>query len=197
MTRQRVPAVAAAVLTSALLAGCGAGAAAPPKATASHDTTPVPSDSPTVPAVPATTSPPSVSAVSSAGGLTGACITGIYDETQNEFYAMSGLVHGTDIASGDDVAEAYQLTLTDTSARSTVRVTGFSVAFYSGTRKLTSADQTLSVPTVLQDGQSQTLTEHPWGVSVADHGASVGPFATGQLGAVNTAATCRLVRWHG
>jgi hypothetical protein len=197
LDRLRGPAVAAAVAASALLAGCDASAVTPPQATTSHATSPAASGSPTVPVSPTVSSPPSVSAVSSAGGLTGACITGIYDETQNEFYAMSGLVHGSDMAAGDDIAEAYQLTLTAASARSTVRVTGFSVAFYSGGRKLTSANQTLTVPTVLQRGQPQTLTEHPWGVSVADHGASAGPFATGRLGAVNTAVTCRLVRWRG
>ncbi len=197
MTRHRVPAAMAAVVTAALLAGCDASAAAPPPAAGSHDTSPAASTSPTATISPTASSAPAVSAVTTGDGLTGACVTGIYDETQNEFYAMSGLVHGTDIASGDAIAEAYELTLTDTSARSAVRVTGFSVAFYSGSRKLTSAAQALTVPTVLQRGQSQTLTEHPWGVSVADHGASVGPFASGHLGAVNTAATCRLIRWHG
>jgi hypothetical protein len=126
----------------------------------------------------------------------GTCVTGVYDESRHEFYAMSGLVHGTGIASGDVIAEAYQLTLKDTSF-GTARVAGFSTVFYSRGRKLLTGSQSLPAPAVLHPGQSRILTEHPWGTSIAGHGASAGPFRAGQDGAVNTAAACRLARWRG
>lgn len=42
-----------------------------------------------------------------------------------------------------------------------------------------------------------TFTEYPWGTTAEGRGPSVGPFARGKDGAVNTAATCRLLRWTG
>jgi hypothetical protein len=128
--------------------------------------------------------------------LSGTCVTGVYDESRHQFYAMSDLIRGTGIASGDVIAEAYELTLKDTSPV-TARVAGFSTAFYSRGREFLTGSQSLPVPAVLHPGQSRTLTEHPWGTSVAGHGASAGPFRAGQDGAVNTAATCRLIRWRG
>jgi hypothetical protein len=123
-------------------------------------------------------------------------VTGVYDESRHVFYAMSGLGHGTRIASGDVIAEAYELTLKDTSA-ATVRVTGFTTEFYSAGRKLLAGPDSAPVSAVLHPGQSRTLTEHPWGSSVAGQGPAVGPFRAGQQGAVDTAATCRLAAWRG
>ncbi len=182
MNRLPVSAAIAAALAPALLAACDA---SPVHSAAAGDTSP---------AAPSTPASPSAAPATVAGKLTATCIAGLYNETQNEFYTMSGLVHGTDIATGNVIAEAYQLTLTSR-ATATVKVAGFSVAFYAGSRKLASVEQALPVAVPLGAGQTEVLTEHPWATSVAGQGASVGPFAAGEQGAVNTAATCRLVRW--
>jgi hypothetical protein len=170
---------AAAVIAAALLAACGARSAAGPATGASSAS--------------GASRASGASPAAAAARLASSCDTGIYDESRHEFYAMASLIHGTGIAPGDHIAEAYKLTLTDTSA-AVAEVAGFSVAFYSGSRKLTATSAALEVPAVLRAGQSRTLTAHPWGSSVAGHGASAGPFRAGEDGAVNTAATCKLVR---
>jgi hypothetical protein len=144
---------------------------------------------------PAVTATPTPTGVSAHAKVTASCVTGIYDQTQNEFYTMAGLANGSDISTGDVLAEAYQLTLSDTSSAA-AQVTGFTVAFYSAGRELTSNSETLAAPRTVGSGESVTWTEYPWGSSMSGHGASVGPFASGQDGAVNTGATCRLTQWR-
>jgi hypothetical protein len=158
----------------------GAGATAP----AGH------TRSPSTPAEPATVLP--VRVVS--GIISATCVAGVYDKTQNEFNALSGLVAGSDIAPGDVVAEAYQLSLADTSPSGAAKVAGFEVAFYAGGRRLGTQTTKLSPPSDIGAGKSVSWTEYPWATSSWGHGPSVGPFAEGNEGDVNSAATCRLVR---
>jgi hypothetical protein len=170
--------VAAIVALAAcvLIAGCGA----PARVTAP------PSPLPSTPAPP-----------SSLATVTGSCVTGTYDVTSGQFYPMSSLTQGaTGMTGGDTIAEAYQLTLTDTSASATAAVTGFAVVFYSAGQELTSDSETLDTPTYITPGQSLTWTESPWGTETAgQQEPSLGPFAAGEMGAVNTAATCQLLQW--
>jgi hypothetical protein len=120
----------------------------------------------------------------------------VYDTSTSQFYSMADITHGSLIPSGDGNAEAYQLTLTDTSSSATAPVTGFAVVFYSQGQELTSDQQTLGSPTFITPGQSLVWTEQPWGQSVSGRGASIGPFAAGDTGAVDTAATCTLLQWY-
>ena len=104
------------------------------------------------------------------------------------------------MSTGDPVAEAYQLTMAVGTRSTTATVTGFTVAVYiSGKNLATVADcQPISFrPDGSSPGQSMTFTEYPWGTTAEGRGPSVGPFARGKDGAVNTAATCRLLRWTG
>lgn len=182
-------AAAASVLLTLTLAACGTRPAAA-----------VPATTPT-PMAPGTTSasapsPAALSPVSTQATLSSKCVTGIYDETASQFYSMADLDHGATTGSGNAIAEAYQLTLTDRSPSVTAEVTGFAAVFYSGGRELTSDTQSLTAPSFITPGQSLTWTEYPWGNSTADQGASIGPFAAGQTGAVDRAATCQLVQWY-
>jgi hypothetical protein len=175
-------ACAASLLTLGL-AACSH-ASAPPGAAASI------TGSPTAAASPATAVPVPVVT----GVITATCITGVYDKTQNEFNAISGLAAGSDIAPGDVVAEAYQLNLADTSSSVTAKVSGFQVAFYADGRRLGSSTTRLARPSDIAAGKSASWTEYPWATSSSGHGPSIGPFADGNDGGVNPAATCRLVR---
>ena len=105
---------------------------------------------------------------------------------------MSDLTSGEEATSGATVAEAYQLTLTDSQSSGPAEVTGFAVAFYSDGQELTSDSESLNGPTFITPGQSLTWTEHPWGYSSG--GASIGPFAAGQTGTVDPGATCELIQ---
>ena len=142
--------------------------------------------------LPSTPAPASTTAT-----VTGSCVTGILDVTSGQFYSMSSYVHGDGYpAAGDTIAEAYQLTLTDTSPSATAAVTGFAVVFYSAGQELTSDSENLGSPTYITTGQSLTWIESPWGSETAgQQEPSLGPFAAGVVGAVNTAATCQLLQW--
>jgi hypothetical protein len=146
--------------------------------------------SPTAAAEPATVVPVRVVT----GVISAACIAGVYDKTQNEFNALSGLAAGSDIAPGDVVAEAYQLSLSDTSPSVMATVAGFQVAFYADGRQLGSQTAKLSSPSHIGAGKSLSWTEYPWATSSWGNGPSIGPFAEGREGDVDSAATCRLVR---
>jgi hypothetical protein len=133
------------------------------------------------------------------GVITATCFAGIYDKTQNEFSAVGGLAAGSDIAPGDVVAEAFQLSLTDTSRSAPAKVAGFEVAFYADGRRLGSATTNLQRASDIAAGRSMSWTEYPWATSIEGHGPSIGPFAKGGAGeeadgGVNPLATCRLVR---
>jgi hypothetical protein len=142
------------------------------------------------------TTPAAPSPVSTQATVSGSCVTGVYDITAGQFYSMTDLSSGSTTGSGDEIAEAYQVTLTDTSPSATAAVTGFAVVFYSGGQELTSDQQTLGSATFITPAQSLTWTEHPWGTSVSGQGPSVGPFAAGGQGAVDSAATCELLQWY-
>jgi hypothetical protein len=178
----RTTAIAAALLLA--LAGCGSGAAGisavrtpPPTAPAAH-TTPSP--------------PPAASPVSTTATVTGKCVTGTEDVTENQFWPMNAT--GMQFGQDDQLAEAYQVTLTNTS-EVTAEVTGFAVVFYSQGQELTSDNEPFTQPTFLTPGQSLAWTETPWG-DYSNGSASVGPFASGQTGAVNSVATCSMVQWY-
>jgi hypothetical protein len=137
----------------------------------------------------------SASQSSSAAQVTDHCVTGTFDSSSDEFYSMSDITSGEGATSGDTVAEAYQLTLTDSQSSGPVEITGFAIAFYSNGQELTSDSESLDEPTFITPGQSLTWTEHPWGYSSG--GASIGPFAAGQTGAVDPGATCELInQWR-
>jgi hypothetical protein len=128
--------------------------------------------------------------------VTASCLLGIYDQSQNEFYALSGLAHGSDMTPGDPVAEAYQLTLAVGAKSKSATVTGFTVAVYVSRKDAATMAEQLPARRLIPAGQSMTFTEYPWGTSTEGHGPSVGPFAKGKDGALNMAATCRLLRWN-
>jgi len=149
----------------------------------------------------AATSPPAApsaapSPVSTQATVTGKCAAGIDDLNTGIFYSMASILQGSGPGSGDEIAEAYQLTLTDNSSSVTAEVTGFAVVFYSQGQELTSDTQNFASPTFITSGQSLTWTEYPWGTSTSGQGASVGPFAAGVAGAVDSAATCQLLQWY-
>jgi hypothetical protein len=134
------------------------------------------------------------SPVSTSATLKGSCVTGTYDLTNGEFYPM--LSSGGGPASGDEIAEAYQMTLVNNSS-GTASVTGFAAVFSAQGRELTSDNETFDSPAFIVPGQSLTWTEYPWGESTAgENEASLGPFAAGQMGAVDVTATCSLVEWY-
>jgi hypothetical protein len=138
--------------------------------------------------------PAQPSPVSTSATLKGSCVTGTYDLTTAEFYPMSS--GGGGPASGDEIAEAYQMTLINNSS-GTASVTGFGAVFYAQGHELTSDNETFDNPTFIVPGQSLTWTEYPWSYSSAgENEASVGPFAAGQMGAVDITATCSLVEWY-
>jgi hypothetical protein len=128
------------------------------------------------------------------GIISATCLPGVYDKTQNEFSTLGGLVAGSDIAPGDVVAEAYQLSLVDTSPSVPAKVAGFEVEFYAGARRLGSQTTKLGSPSRIGAGKSVSWTEYPWATSSWGQGRSIGPFAEGNEGDVDSAATCRLVR---
>lgn len=182
----RVSACAASLLTLSL-AACSHGSGRPSAATMGPAAS---TRSPTPAAAPAAVVPVRVVT----GVISATCVAGVYDKTQNEFSALSGLAAGSDIAPGDVVAEAYQLSLSDTSPSVTATVAGFQVAFYAGGRRLGSQTAKLSSPSHIPAGKSVSWTEYPWATSSWGNGPSIGPFAEGTEGDVDSAATCRLVR---
>jgi hypothetical protein len=56
------------------------------------------------------------------------------------------------------------------------------MVFYSGAQELTSDQQSFTTPSFITPTSGQD--------------ASVGPFAAGETGAVNSAATCQLIQWY-
>jgi hypothetical protein len=182
---------AAAILVMPGLAACSGGhaAAGPAARTSSRPAASTGSR-------PAAQETPGVS-VRALGAIDGTCFTGVYDTTQNEFNSLAGLAQGSDISPGDTIAEAYQVQLANPSRSVAQKVTGFTVEFYAARRQLGSNSQRLAVPADIAPGASMVWTEQPWGTSVADHGPSIGPFATGNGGALDPAATCNLVSWSG
>lgn len=126
--------------------------------------------------------------------LTGGCVLGIYDQNQNEFYQLLGLRHGSDITTGDAIAEAYQLTLANSPGSRTATVTGFTIAVYADGKKLATTSSHLPAGKLIPSGQVATFTEYPWGSSRARQGLAVGPFAAKGNPPANLAATCRLLR---
>jgi hypothetical protein len=182
-----LPVVAA--LTTAGLAACSVSPAAMHSAAAPAATSPATTSSPAA-------SSAAPSPVSTQATVTGKCAAGIDDLGTGMFYSMASILQGSGPGSGDEIAEAYQLTLTDNSTSATAEVTGFAVVFYSQGQELTSDTQNLSSPTFITPGQSLTWTEYPWGTSTSGQGASVGPFAAGVEGAVDSAATCQFLQWY-
>jgi serine/threonine protein kinase len=145
---------------------------------------------------PAPTIRPASQSSSSAAQVTGRCVTGMLDLDDNEFISMSNIAAGESLPStAVGIAEAYQLTLTDSPSSGTAEVTGYAVAFYSDGQELTSDSESLNEPVFITPGQSLIWTEHPWG-TYSPGEASVGPFAAGTVGAVDPGATCELIEWH-
>jgi hypothetical protein len=178
-----------AVLTTAGLTACSVSPAAVHSAAAPAATSPAATSAPAAPSA-------APSPVSTQATVTGKCAAGVDDLSTGMFYSMASMLQGSGPGSEDEIAEAYQLTLTDNSSSATAEVTGFAVVFYSQGQELTSDAQQLPSPTFITPGQSLTWTEYPWGTSTSGQGASVGPFAAGVAGAVDSAATCQLLQWY-
>lgn len=154
-----------------VLAGCGT--AAPP------------GDSASAP-------PPPAAPVAPSATVTGTCVAGVVDQTDNEFYSMADIDEITP-GPGTTTLPGYQVTLTNTGT-ATADITGFAVAFFTGgtgvTPQETGSDkETFTTDQYVTAGQSLTWTEQPWAATPD------APFAAGVMGAVDTTATCRLVQW--
>jgi hypothetical protein len=160
--------------------------------------TPAAPAAPAAPATSAVASPAAPAPVSTEATVTGTCTTGIDDLSSQTFYPMSGMIGSSPSypPTGDEVAEAYQVTLTSNGSTA-AQVSGFSAVFYDGQGDETTSDtETFDSATFLEPGQSLTWTEYPWGQYTNDQGtASVGPYAGGVEGAYDTSATCQLAQW--
>lgn len=150
-----------------------------------------------LPSLPVTT-PAAPAPVSTEATLAGQCATGIDDLSSRSFYPMSSMIGSSTSypPTGDEVAEAYQLTLTN-NGTTAAQVDGFSAVFYDSQGNETTSDtETFDSPTFLEPDQSLTWTEYPWGEYANDPGtASVGPYAGGVEGAYDVGATCQLAQW--
>lgn len=164
-----------------------------PTATPAAQTT-----SPTAQPSPTSPGPTAPAPVSTDATVSGTCSTGIDDLTSQSFYPMSGMIGSSPSYApiGDQVAEAYQMTLTNNGSTA-AQVNGFSAVFYDGQGNETTSDtETFDSATFLEPGQSLTWTEYPWGQYSNYHGtASVGPYAGGVEGAYDTSATCQIAQW--
>lgn len=177
------------ILISAGLAGVVIGVTA----CSTTSSSPGPIASSTAPAA-AASSAPAPSPVSTQAAVTGKCVTGLYDETEQVFDPLSAL-HAGSIGPNDLVAEAYQLTLTNTSSVA-AEVTGFSVVLYDGSGdELTSDTQTLNSPAFIEPGQSLTWTPTPWGSYDPRENTPQGPYSEGRMGGIDIADTCQLAQW--
>jgi hypothetical protein len=176
----RAPPVACAVLLMAAalcVTACGVGTPAP----AATKTVLQPASAPTPSPAPTAT-------------VAGKCVTGYEDVTAGWFDTLVDTAPPTSNPS-ELFAEAYQLTLTDTSSV-TAEVTGFSVVFTSAVNgEEGSNTQTLSQPSFITPGSSLTWTESPWG-TYSEGQASLGPYAAGVAGAFDSSSTCQLVQWN-
>jgi hypothetical protein len=179
----------AATATGLLLAACGGGTLA-----GDHPSSPGPQGAPASPAAAQAGGPSPNSTDYGTASLTGGCVLGIYDPGQNEFYQLIGLAHGSDISTGDTIAEAYQLTLADSPTAGAATVTGFTIGVYLNGKKLATTTEHLPARKLIPAGQVATFTEYPWGTSKARQGLAVGPFAAKGDPPADLAATCRLLR---
>jgi hypothetical protein len=152
------------------------------------------------PVIPPTTQPPVPSPVSTSAQLESQCVTGLYDETVGQFWPMSEITspafRSQVIANDDEVEDAYQVMLTNNS-QVTADVDGFSVVLYgSGGDELTS-DQESFGDSFITPGQSLNYTEHPFQGYYPQQGdPAEGPYAVGDVGAVDEGATCSLLNWY-
>jgi hypothetical protein len=134
------------------------------------------------------------SPVSAAATISGRCVAGVLDVTLNRFTSMASLRKGAGGGSASDqLAEAYRVTLTNTSTSATAAVTGFAVVFHNYAGQQTGSNGQTFRAAFIPPGRSVTWTEDPWG-RYAAAAASAGPFAAGGTGAVDSGATCRILR---
>lgn len=186
------PAIIFVIATAAgfMLAACGSGGGT----SAGHRVSPpAPRTATTSPGSTQADGPSPSSTRYGTARLTGGCLLGIYDQGQNEFYQLIGLAHGSDIATGDTIAEAYQVTLADSPSAGAATVSGFTIAVYLDGKKLATTSEQLRAGKLIPPGQVATFTEYPWGTSSARQGLAVGPFAARGDPPANLAATCRLL----
>jgi hypothetical protein len=191
------PAIILVAATAAgfVLAACGGGSGSGGGSPAGHEvSSPGPQTETAAPGSTQADVPSPSSTRYGTARLTGGCLLGIYDQGQNEFYQLLGLAHGSDITTGETIAEAYQVTLADSPTAGAATVTGFTVAVYLDGKKLASTTEHLRAGKLIPPGQVATFTEYPWGTSSARQGLAVGPFAARGDPPANLAATCRLLR---
>ena len=132
------------------------------------------------------------SPVSTQATVRGLCMPGLDDETTDTFEVLTG---GINSSPGDTLAEAYQMTLTNTGSTA-AEVNGFSAVFYDSSGDETTSDtQSFVNPTFLEPGQSLTWREAPWGTYTSGGGSAAGPYTAGTDGGVDSEATCQLVQW--
>jgi hypothetical protein len=110
--RRLLPLVAA--LTTAGLTACSVSPAAVHGAAAPAATSPAATSSPAAPSA-------APSPVSTQAAVTGKCVAGIDDLSTGMFYSMASMLQANGPGSGDEIAEAYQLTLTDNSSSRTLK----------------------------------------------------------------------------
>jgi hypothetical protein len=105
-------------------------------------------------------------------------VTGFYDTSSGAFKSFSS---GAPYLTAASVTGGYELTLTNSSSV-TAEVGGFAVVFYDGGSELGSDTQN-GFDSFITQGQSLTWTEQTSAMNVGD------------AGAVDTVATCQLVKW--
>src|SRR5262245_40037537 len=99
-------------------------------------------------------------------------------------------------ANGDQAADDYQVTLTN-NGNSTADVIGMAIVLYGTGGNELASDQESTGSTFITPGQSLTFTEHPWdSYSLQTGSPVVGPYAVGQVKAVDAGSTCQLLQWY-
>lgn len=175
---------AAAVAVASALAGCAAGPART-----------VYESAPTAARTLLPVTAPVPSPVSTQATLRGKCTTGLVNEATQLFYPLSPqAVPG--LPTGADVGQAYEVTLTNTGTTA-AEVTGFSAVFYdSSGDEQTSDSETFDSPAFIEPGKSLTWAETPWRTyTLGDGSAAIGPYSSGQTGAIDPGSTCQLAQW--
>jgi hypothetical protein len=140
----------------------------------------------------ATPQPQQAAPVATKPVLTGTCTAGILDPNTGFFYPVNYAVKGDNGPPGadaDSLEAAYQVTAKDDGS-ATADVTGFAVVFYTyGNTETGSEQANVDNGGYITAGQSLTFTETPW------PSIEQAPFAAGDVGAVDTTATCKVVQW--
>jgi hypothetical protein len=145
----------------------------------------------------ATTPPPTPSPVSTSATVTTSCVTGIIDEQTGTFFPLPEFAGSSPdpIPVADEVEQGYQVEITDTSSSATAEVTGYAVVLYEAGTEIDS-DQEQVNATFITPNQELTFTADPWGGYYQGNNPAVGPYSTGETGAIDPFATCTVVQTY-